>query len=226
MFIVLIRTIILYTVVVACMRIMGKRQIGEFQPYELVITIMISELASLPMQDTRIPLIHGIIPIVSLLIIQVVISIIELKFEKSRSIICGKPSFLVKEGKIDIQELKNQRFNINELLEELRLQGYYNLEDIQYAILETNGQLSVIQKTDQTPVTKQDMNIKCKQDALPIALVMDGKINYDNLNFINRDIKWLNQKLKDNHIDSAEKLFIAILDSKNKFYYQYKEDKK
>lgn len=226
MFIVLIRTIILYAVVVICMRIMGKRQIGEFQPYELVITIMISELASLPMQDTRIPLIHGIIPIISLLIIQVIISIVELKSVKSRDIICGRPSVLVKEGKIVIQELKNQRFTTNELLEELRLQGYYNLEDIQYAILETNGQLSVIQKTDQTPVTKQDMNIKCQQDILPVELIMDGKIIYNNLKIINKDIHWLNKQLKEHHITSADEVFIAILDSKNKFYYQYKEDKK
>jgi AraC-like DNA-binding protein len=111
------------------MRIMGKRQIGEMQPFELVIAIMVSELASLPMQDTRIPLAHGIIPIITLLFLQIVISMAELKSEAARTVFSGKPSIIIKNGKLDIQQLKHNRFNINYLFEELRLQGYYNIED-------------------------------------------------------------------------------------------------
>lgn len=223
MFIVLFRTVILYFIVVFTMRIMGKRQIGQLQPFELVIAIMISELASLPMQDTRIPLTHGVIPIITLLVLQVIISIAQLKSEKARYIFCGKPSILIKDGKIDITQLRNNRFNMNDLLEEIRLQGYYNIEDIEYAILETSGQLSVIPKTELEPATKQDLNIKTSQDQLPVTLIMDGKINEQNLKIINKNKSWLDSQLKKNNIPSAEKVLIALIDSKGKFFYQTKE---
>jgi uncharacterized membrane protein YcaP (DUF421 family) len=223
MFIVMIRTIILYFIVVITMRIMGKRQIGEMQPFELVIAIMVSELASLPMQDTRIPLAHGVIPIVTLLFLQAVISMAELKSEAARTIFSGKPSIIIKDGKIDIKQLKYDRFNINDLFEELRLQGYYNIENIQYAILETSGQLSVIPKTELEPATKQDLNIKTTQDKLPVTLILDGKINQNNLKVIEKNNLWLENELKENNISSVDKVFIALLDSKGKFFYQLKE---
>jgi uncharacterized membrane protein YcaP (DUF421 family) len=222
LYIVMIRTIILYSVVVVTMRIMGKRQIGQLQPFELVIAIMISELASLPMQDTRIPLMHGIIPIITLLILQVILSITQLKSEKARTLICGMPSILIRNGIIDIAQLKSQRFNINDLMEEMRLQGYYNLEDIEYAILETSGQLSIIPKTGLSQVTKIDMNIPYSQDKLPITLIMDGKINIHNLKIANKDINWLNEQLISNNISSSKEVFIAIIDSQDKFYLQPK----
>jgi uncharacterized membrane protein YcaP (DUF421 family) len=223
MFIVMIRTIILYFIVVITMRIMGKRQIGEMQPFELVIAIMVSELASLPMQDTRIPLAHGVIPIVTLLFLQAIISMAELKSEAARTIFSGKPSIIIKDGKIDIKQLKYDRFNINDLFEELRLQGYYNIENIQYAILETSGQLSVIPKTELEPATKQDLNIKTTQDKLPVTLILDGKINQNNLKVIEKNNLWLENELKENNISSVDKVFIALLDSKGKFFYQLKE---
>lgn len=222
LYIVMIRTIILYFVVVITMRIMGKRQIGQLQPFELVIAIMISELASLPMQDTRIPLMHGLIPIITLLILQVIISVTQLKSERARALICGTPSILIMNGQIDIEQLRGQRFNINDLMEELRLQGYYNLEDIEYAILETSGQLSIIPKTGLTQVTKVDMKISYTQDTIPITLIMDGKININNLNIAKKDLNWLNNKLKDNNILAAEDVFIALIDSQGKFYFQPK----
>ncbi|MCM0646834.1 DUF421 domain-containing protein [Clostridium swellfunianum] len=223
MFIVMLRTIILYFIVVITMRIMGKRQIGEMQPFELVIAIMVSELASLPMQDTRIPLVHGVIPIVTLLFLQAVISMAELKSEVARTIFSGKPSIIIKDGTIDIKQLKYDRFNINDLFEELRLQGYYNIEDIQYAILETSGQLSVIPKTELEPVTRQDMKIKTTQDLLPVTLVLDGKINHHNLKVVDKNTSWLSSQLKQNNIASVDKVFIALIDSKGKFFYQLKE---
>lgn len=222
MFIVLIRTIILYLLVILSMRLMGKKQIGELEPFELAITIMISELASLPMQDSRIPLLHGIVPILTLLILQNIFSLIQLKSEKIRSLINGEPSILIENGKIDFQELKNQRFNINDLMEELRLQGYYDLENIEYAILETSGQLSVIPKTEECAVTKKDLNIKTTQEQLPITLILDGKINKKNLKLIKKDEKWLENKLKKDNINSYDELLIAILNSKGNLYYQKK----
>ncbi|KAJ50433.1 uncharacterized membrane protein YcaP (DUF421 family) [Clostridium tetanomorphum] len=220
MFTVLIRTIILYFLVIFSMRIMGKKQIGQFEPFELAITIMVSELASLPMQDTRIPLIHGIIPIITLLLLQTLLSIFQLKSEKLRGIINGKPSILIKNGKIDINELKYQRYNMNDLMEELRIKGFYDIEDIEYAILETSGELSIIPKSELNPVTKKDMNIQCNQDSLPITLILDGKINYKNLKLIDKDINWLNKNLNKNNINNFEDVFIAILNSKGKIYIQ------
>lgn len=224
MFTVLIRTIILYLIVIVSMRLMGKKQIGQLEPFELAIAIMISELASLPMQDTRIPLIHGIIPIVTLLVLQTILALVQLKSEKMRSILSGKPSILIKSGKIDINELKNEKFNINDLMEELRLQGYYDIEDIEYALLETSGQLSVIPKTKLSNVTKSDLNIKAKQDSLPVTLILNGRINKENLKIINKDETWINAQLKQNKISSIKNVFLALMDSKGKFYYQCYEN--
>lgn len=220
MIIVLIRTIILYLVVVITMRLMGKKQIGQLQPFELATAIMISELASFPMQDTRLPLMHGVIPIVTLLILQVSTAFLQIKSEKLRGLFCGKPSILIKEGVIDVNQLKYQKFSINDLMEELRLKGFYNLEDVQYAILETSGQLSIIPKTELTMVTKADMKIKCSQETLPLTLVLDGKINKDNLKIIHKDEAWLNKQLKNKNIQSIQDVFIALLDSKGNFYFQ------
>ncbi|MBZ9636781.1 DUF421 domain-containing protein [Clostridium sp. FP1] len=207
------------------MRMMGKKQIGELEPFELVIALMISELATFPMQDIRIPILHAIIPIVTLLFLQVATSFIELKSEKARKILTGAPSILIKNGKIDIAELRYQRFNINDLLEELRLKGYFNLSDIEYAILETSGELSILPKTGNSNITKDDLNLSLTQESLPIPLIMDGNVNFKNLKILEKDETWLNSILKKNNIDAAKDVFIGIIDSKNKFYYQLKEGK-
>jgi len=221
-FIVLFRTIILYIVVVISMRLMGKKQIGEMEPFELVIAIMISELASLPMQDTRISILRGIIPIITLLFLQTCFALIQLKSEKMRLILSGKPSILISNGKLDFKELKKEKFNLNDLLEELRLQGYYNVSDVEYAILETSGKISVIPKTNLSPTTKEDMKIPSTQDTLPLTLILDGKINLKNLNTLNKNRSWLKNMLKKNNVHSIEEVLIAMVDSKGKFFYQCK----
>lgn len=204
------------------MRIMGKKQIGQLEPFELAITIMVSELASLPMQDTRIPLIHGFIPIITLLSLQTGLSILQLKSEKFRWLVNGRPSILIEDGKIDIDELTYQRFNINDLMEEIRLQGFFNISDIEYAILETSGQLSIIPKTKLTPVTKEDLSINALQDSLPIPLILDGKVDHENLTLVKKDVRWLRQRLNKKDTDDFSDIFIAILDSHKNFYVQKK----
>ncbi len=226
MFIVLIRSIILYFIVVFIMRIMGKKQIGQLQPFELVIALMVSELAAMPMQNTSIPLFHGIIPIITLLVLQVLISTLQLKSEAARIIFCGKPSILIEKGKININELKNNRLNLSDLLEELRLKDYYNLEDIEYAILETGGQISIIPKSELEPATRKDLNVKSSQNRLPVTLILDGKINKKNLKLINKDTSWLNNQLNKNKISSADHIFLALLDSNGEFIYQLKKEGK
>ena len=222
MFTLLIRTFILFIIIIITMRIMGKRQIGELQPYELVITIIISELASIPISDTKIPLVHSICPIITLILLQVILSVIQMKFDKARTLLCGKPSLLIKNGYIDIEEMKRQKLNLDDLLEELRLAGSYNLEDIEYAILETSGKLSIIPKTKLTSVTKKDLNIKVQQDILPLTLISDGKVRYKNLQSINKDMTWLKNELARKSIYSYKDVFIGIINSEGKTYFQIK----
>ncbi len=207
------------------MRMMGKKQIGELEPFELVVAIMISELATLPMTDTRIPILHSIIPIITLLVLQVCTSFVELKSEMARKLLTGNPSILIRNGKIDIAVLRSQRFNINDLLEELRLKGFFDLSDIQYAILETSGEISVMPITQQSNVTKGDLDLKITQEFLPIPLIMDGNVNCKNLQLLGKDEAWLNNLLKKHKISCSKDVFIGTLDSKNKFYYQLKEGK-
>lgn len=208
------------------MRLMGKRQIGELQPFEIVLTVMISDLASMAMQDNRLPLIHSIIPMITLLILQVSTSILQLKSEKARTIFSGRPSILIADGKILRDELLTQRINLNDLLEELRLKDIYNVEDVHYAILETSGQLSIIPKTAADTVTKKDLNIKIKQDEIPISLILDGKINFQNLSLTNKDIMWLENQLKSLDIPSAKSVFHAYVNTQGKFCYQLREKRK
>ncbi|MCX7884858.1 MAG: DUF421 domain-containing protein [Caloramator sp.] len=218
--VVFIRTIILYIFVVFVMRIMGKRQIGELQPFELVIAIMLSELAAVPMQDTGIPLRNGLIPIFTLMLLEISISIISLKFESVRKIVCGKPSILIKNGKVQEDEMRKQRFNLNDLMEELRISGYFNISDIEYAILETNGKLSIIPRISQSPVTKEDLKINKSELKLPISIILDGVLNMQNLNISGYNIDWLYKKLKENEIDKIEDVFIAMLDTKGELFIQ------
>lgn len=226
MLIILFRSIVLYLVVVFIMRIMGKRQIGQLQPFELVIALMISELASMPMQNIGIPLIHGIIPIITLLVLQVLISTLQLKSEAARLIFCGQPSILIEKGKINIKELKNNRINLNDLLEELRLKDYFNLDDIEYAILETRGQITIIPKSELEPATRKDLNVKSSQNMLPVTLILDGKVNDRNLKLIKKDKSWLNKELNKKNISSPDQIFLALLDSQGKFVYQLKKEGK
>lgn len=156
MIITFIRTIILYLLVVSSMRIMGKRTIGELQPNELVIAIMISDLASIPMQSTDAPLLSGIIPILTLIALEVFLSFTALKSKKFRKLLCGEPTDIVIDGKADYKKMKELRFSRTDLLEELRQQGCDDIKEVKRAVLETNGQLSVILKEKERPLTLSD----------------------------------------------------------------------
>jgi uncharacterized membrane protein YcaP (DUF421 family) len=148
----IIRTLILFTVVVVALRFMGKRQIGQLQPYELVIIIMLSELAAIPMENIGIPLFSGLLPILTLLVAEVTLSYIALRSVRARGFICGTPVVLIEGGKIIEKELQRSRYNINDLLEELRSKNFPNISDVEFAILETSGHLSVIPKSQKRPL--------------------------------------------------------------------------
>ena len=222
MLILTVRAAILYLLVVIIIRIMGKHQIGQLQPYELVVTILISELAAVPMQDTDIPLINGIIPILTLLFIQITLSFLSLKSEAARRIICGGPSVLIENGRIVEQELSRLRYNLNDLLEQLRLKDFPNISDVEYAILETSGKLSVIPKSQKRPVNPEDLQIDTPYEGLPITLVIDGILKKDNLAKVNLTEPWLVNELHKFGLTSWKQVFLATLDTSGRLFIQPK----
>lgn len=206
-------------------RVMGKRQIGELQPFELVLAIMIAELATVPMEDKEIPLINGIIPILTLLLLQVFISFISLRSDRLRGVISGTPSILIENGKIIEDELKKLRYNLTDLLEQLRLKNFPNIADVEYAILETSGELSIIPKSQKRPVTPEDLKVHTFYEGLALPLIMDGHIKLNNLQKFNLDIKWLNAELSKFGINSSTEVLLASLDTKGDLYIQKKGTK-
>ncbi|MDD4504060.1 MAG: DUF421 domain-containing protein [Clostridiaceae bacterium] len=222
MLIIFTRTLILYTVIIVVIRLMGKKQIGQLQPSELVVALVIADLAAVPMANVGIPLIAGIIPIITLFIMEELLSFISMKSESARGLITGKPSILIENGIIMENELRRIRYNLNDLLEQLRLKNYSNMEDIDYAILETSGQLSVIPKPENKLVTVKDMNIKFKAQHLPVTVIIDGKSNSDNLHKIGLSNAWLENELKRNKIKSLKNVFFAYINPEKKFVYQLK----
>lgn len=220
------RTFILYLAVILILRIMGKRQIGELQPFELAITIMISALAALPMEDIDIPLLYSIVPMLLLLIFQEIISYITLNSNKTRSFICGEPSVLIRNGQLMEKELAKLKINMNDLLEQLRIVGYHNLEDIEYAIMETTGNISVIPKSQKRPLTPEDLNIDTDYEGLSQSIIIDGEVQQDNLKSMGLNHRWLQETLKKYNIESPQTIFYAALDSEGDLYYQKKRSAK
>ncbi len=223
MLITFFRAIILYILVLIVMRLMGKREIGQLQPFELAISIMIADLASIPMTDTGVPITNGIIPILGLLLMHLVISLINMKSIWAREIICGKPRILIYRGKIDEKALKKERFTINELEERLRGNNVYNLGDVEYAILETSGQVTVIQKPEKRNTIPEDFNITPEYEGIPYDLVVDGKIMYNNLQAIGKDVEWLKKQTQKFKMEPSEAL-VATIDGKGQFFCQKKEE--
>ncbi|KUO53376.1 MAG: hypothetical protein APF76_09040 [Desulfitibacter sp. BRH_c19] len=225
MLIVFARTIILFLLVMIVIRVMGKRQIGELQPFELVLAIMIAELATVPMEDKEIPLINGIIPIITLLLLQVVITFISLRSDRLRGVISGTPSILIENGKIIEDELRKLRYNLTDLLEQLRLKDFPNIADVEYAILETSGELSIIPKSQKRPLTPEDLKVDTPYEGLALPLIMDGHIKHNNLKKFNLDTKWLNYELNKFGIHSSTEVLLASLDTKGDLYIQKKGTK-
>ena len=221
MLITFFRAVILYIFVLIVMRLMGKREIGQLQPFELAISIMIADLSTVPMADIGIPIFNGIIPILGLLLMHLIISILNLKSIKAREIICGKPRILIYRGKINENALRKERFTINELQERLRGNNIVNISDVEYAILETSGQVTVIKKQEKRNTIPEDFNIYPEYEGIPYDLVVDGKIMQKNLDTLGKDYQWLEKELSKMNIKPEEAL-IATLDGKGKIFCQKK----
>ncbi len=221
MLIIFIRTIILYIIVLLVMRFMGKREIGQLQPFELAISIMIADLAATPMSDIGIPIFNGIIPILSLLIMHLIISFVNLKSIRFRQAICGKPSILIYRGKIDEDVMKQERYTINELQERLRSKNVFNIGDVEYAILETSGEINVILKPEKRPPTLEDLNVNAKYHGIAYDLVIDGVIQYDNLVKLNKDYEWLCKQVMEFGF-RPEQALVVTFDASGNIYCQEK----
>jgi len=221
MLLIFIRSIILYVLVLVVMRFMGKREIGQLQPFELAISIMIADLAATPMATPGVPIYYGVIPIISLLVMHLIISFLNMRSLKCRELICGKPSILIYRGKIDEDVLIKENFTINELQERLRGNNIFDLGEVEYAILETSGQITVIPKPEKKNVTLEDMNLKGSYSGLPYDLVIDGVILEDNLHKISKDTKWLEKEVSKFNMKPEEAL-VVTLNGKGEIFCQKK----
>ena len=222
MLITFFRAVILYIIVLIVMRFMGKREIGQLQPFELVISIMIADLASTPMSEIGIPITSGIIPILGLLVMHLIISVLNMKSIKAREILCGKPRILIYRGKIDENALIREKFTINELEERLRGKDVMNLADVEYAILETSGEISVILKPEKRGTIPEDFGITPEYEGMAYDLVIDGQVMYHNLKVLGRDYEWLKKELKKLNMKPEEAL-VATIDGGGSIFAQKKE---
>lgn len=181
MFNVIVKAVIIYAFVMLTMRLMGKRQVGQLQPFDLVVSIIIAEVAATPMANSGIPITYSIAPIITLLFLHNLIAFIMVKSEKARAFFSGKPALLIDKGRIDKKAMSETDYNLNDLVEQLRLKNIVNINEVQYAILETNGGLSVILKPEKAPLTPSDMNLTPQNKGFYYAVILDGKINEKNM---------------------------------------------
>ena len=195
----LCRTVILYFLIMIGLRLMGKRQIGELEPSELVLTMMISDLATVPMQDFGIPLLAGVIPILILLSLTLLMSQLSLLNLRFRALMCGTPAILIRNGKLQQAAMRKNRYTLDELLEQLRGQGCLSVEEVQYAVLENSGQLSVLPWAKAKPPAAEDLGLTLEEESLPTVLINDGRVLRNNLRLCGRDEVWLQKILKQEH---------------------------
>ena len=191
-----LRTLLLYLVLVLTVRLMGKRQIGEMEPSEFVVTMLIANLAAIPMQDTAIPLLSGLVPILVILGVELILAVLSLHCIRVRTFFCGKPVILMEHGKILEKNLKRTRVNLDELTMHLREKDIFDLTTVKYAILETNGQLSTLLYGKDTPPTAKDLGVRVPEARLPVTLITGGKLLRDNLSLVGLSEQELSRRLE------------------------------
>ncbi len=211
MLIIFFRAIILYALVIFAIRLMGKRQLGELQPSELVITILVSNIATLPIEDINLPMTTGIIPILTLVCVDVIMSAITLKSRKFRRIICGSPKVIISHGKVDQTQLDRLRMSNDDLLAVLRGQDIFDISQVQFAIMETTGSISVMKKQSQDTLTPQDLNIQKEDTDPPIVVIEKGKIIKSNTDFLQLKPKDIEKICLHNKCTPSE-VFLMTLD--------------
>ncbi|HHY99397.1 MAG TPA: DUF421 domain-containing protein [Firmicutes bacterium] len=213
----------MYLFVLLIIRLMGKREVGQLSPFDLVVAIMIADLAALPLEERHIKISEAVIPIIVLTVLEVGMAYTSLKSSRARNIIVGEPTVVIENGRILEGNLKKLRYNLNDLLAQLREKDVHNIADVEYAILETSGKLSVLKKSQKRPVTPEDLKIPTSYEGVPFPLIVDGEINYENLNRLNLTIKWLQDELHKHGCDSPRDVLYASMDSQGNLYVSLKQ---
>ena len=221
---ILLRTVLVYILLVATMRLMGKRQLGELEVSELVTTLLVSEIASLPIVDKAIPLAYAIIPLVTVLALEVTLSVILIKFPALKGLASAHPSVLIRRGKLDQKEMRRIRISLDELISEVRQAGIASLADVDYAILEQNGKISILTRKQALPPSAQDLQLTLKDDGIVHLLIRDGYVDRHNLDMLQLDDAWLERTLKKKGLRVKEVFFLGIDDAQN-LYWIEKEKK-
>ena len=212
-----LRTVVLYLLLIVTVRLMGKRQIGEMEPAEFVVTMLLANLAAIPMQDSAIPLLSGLVPIL------VILAAVSLQSIRMRRLLCGKPVILMQNGKILERNLQRTRVNLDELTMHLREKGIFDLSTVKFAILETNGQLSTLLYAKEQPASARDAGIRVRETELPVTIISAGRILAENLHLAGRDGGWLEAELKRRSL-TAEQVLLLTIDAAGTVYLVRKED--
>lgn len=223
MLVIVFRTIILYFIVLFIMRVMGKAELSKLDPFQMVILFMIAELAAIPIESIDVPVFTGIAAIITLLLLEVSLSFLSTKSQVINDILAGKPSILIHHGKINMKELKSQRISVTDLMQYLRIKNYPSLADVDYAILEANGELSVIPKPEKAAVKIEDMNITAPSTTMPMILISDGNLYRKNLLFFGKDENYLKKELARINITDYSQVFLCFFDEKRQLHVYPKE---
>lgn len=225
MSIILIRSLILYIIVIFAVRLMGKRQLGELQPSELVITILVSNIATLPLEDASIPLVVGVTPILALVCYEVIMSWLSLKFPKIRKLISGRPKIIISNGIIDRQVMQDLRFSVDDLMTALRGDDIFDISQVQYAIVETTGNISAVKKAPEESLTRQDSGLSPQSYDPPQIVISDGRLMENTLKAVSLSEKELKRILRKEKLDISE-ILIMTADSSGKYYIADKKGSK
>ncbi len=204
------RTIALYLVLITVIRLMGKRQIGQMEPSEFVVTMLVANLASIPMQDSGIPLFSGLVPILTVLSVELVLSTLSLRSIRFRKLLCGKPVILIENGNILQQNLRKTRVTLDELTGHLREKDVLDLSSVQYAILETNGNLSVFPYPKERPASARDAGVQARKQYMPLTIISDGKLLMENLQKAKKDPAWVQRVLRQHDAQIADTWLLTV----------------
>ncbi len=218
-----VRTVILYSVLIAVVRLMGKRQIGQMEPSEFVVAMLVADLAAIPMQDGAISLLSGLVPILTVLAMELILSGLSMRSIRLRKILCGKPVILIENGKINQRNLIRTQVTLDELSGHLREKDVLNIQTVQYAILETNGNLSVFQFPEELPASAKDAGIKASKQSLPVTIISDGRLLKKNLQVAKKDSAWLRRVLQERSA-TVDGTYLLTVDESGQIYYIQKEE--
>ena len=218
----MLRTLLLYIAVIAAIRLMGKRQIGDLDPSELVVTILVSDLAAVPMQDLGIPMVSGLVPIATLIVLEILLSFLALKSRPFRRLLNGQPAIIIRGGKLDIQKLRQMRLTTDEVIETLRKQNVASVADVKYGVIEPDGTLAVIPRQAKQPVTADMLGLSPRDAGLPLVVVSDGKLVNRSLQLLHLDPRDIENRLNNQSIALSD-VFLMTLDDCGNTFLQRKE---